>query len=271
MPGEECFPREFSGKLALVTGASRGIGWSIARKLSERGADLILTGRNHASLENARSALAEISSPSRVEAIAVDLATQEGVSTLLSAFPRVDLLVNNLGVYDTVNFLEASDEYWRNIIDVNVMAGVRITRHYLRLMLKEGLWGRIIFISSDAAMRVQPDMIPYGFTKLGVHAIARGLSELTRGTEITVNTVAPGPTLVEAQVTRLEAMARVHGGDIETAMRQRLHERRPTSLLERYNSPEEVAEAVCFVCSDRARGINGTVLRVDGGIVNNPF
>ena len=198
------------------------------------------------------------------------LGTAAGCDAVASAYPAVDVLVNNVGFYAMAAFEDVPDEDWEEYFQVNVMSGVRMARHYLSGMIDRD-WGRLIFVSSESGAHIPPEMIAYGFSKAAQLAISRGLAETTAGTNVTVNSVLPGPTWVEAQVTRLGERAKQQGTTVDELKRKTFDERRPSSLLRRYASPEEVANLICYVCSPASSATNGAALRVDGGIVRNPF
>jgi NAD(P)-dependent dehydrogenase (short-subunit alcohol dehydrogenase family) len=185
--------------------------------------------------------------------------------------PAVDILVNNLGVYEPKPFFDIPDEDWSRMFEVNVMSGVRLTRHYLKVMLEKKDWGRVVFVSSESAVFVPKEMVHYGFSKAAQLVVARGAAELTKGTNVTVNAVLPGPTWVELTPDRLAARAKGLGTTGEELAKRTFTERRPSSLLQRYASPEEPANLVCYVCSKASSATNAAALRADGGIVTNPF
>ncbi len=259
------------GKLALITGSTRGIGLASAKGLAAMGAEVIIHGRTQAATERAKSIVQEHAPAAILQSIEADLATADGCAALIDAIPKVDILVNNVGIYEPKPFFDISDEDWQQMMDVNIMSGVRLTRHYLKAMLDANGWGRVVFVSSESGVVVPKEMVHYGFSKSAQLFIARGAAEMTRGTEVTVNSVLPGPTWVEAQQPRLEARAQAMGTTVDTLKEKTFSERRPSSLLQRYASPEEVASMVCYVCSPASSATNGAALRVDGGVVANPF
>jgi NAD(P)-dependent dehydrogenase (short-subunit alcohol dehydrogenase family) len=185
--------------------------------------------------------------------------------------PDADILVNNMGIYEMKPFFEISDADWQQMMDVNVMSGVRLTRHYLKRMLDTKDWGRVVFVSSESGVVIPKEMVHYGFSKAAQLVIARGAAETTRGTNITVNTVQPGPTWVEGMVDRVEQRAKAAGISTDEVKKKLFTERRPSSLAQRYATSEEVANMICYVCSPASSATNGAALRVDGGIVANPF
>jgi len=253
-----------SDKLALVTASSGGIGLAIARGLAAEGARVIINGRSAASVDSAIARLRREIPDARLEALAADNGTPEGCSATLAAFPEVDILVNNLGIYEAVGFFDETDDAWQRLFDVNIMSGVRLARHYLRRMLDAGS-GRVVFISSESSLNPAPEMAHYSATKTMQLSISRSLAELTRGTKVTVNCVLPGSTKTEGVEKFVgDIFPGLSGDDAE---RRFMKENRPSSLIERLIKPEEIADLVTFVCSARASAINGAALRVDGGIV----
>ena len=207
----------------------------------------------------------------KAQGAALDLGTAEGCAAIIQRFPAVDILVNNLGIYEPKPFFDIPDADWSRMFEVNVMSGVRLTRHYLKGMLDAKAWGRVVFVSSELAIFVPKEMVHYGFSKSAQLVVARGAAEMTKGTDVTVNSVLPGPTWVEMQPVRLAARAKAMGTTAEDLAARTFTERRPQSLLQRYASPEEIANLICYVCSKASSATNGAVLRADGGIVTNPF
>jgi len=262
---------DLSGMVALVTGSTKGIGHATAVGLARMGASVIVNGRAEAAVCEAIERLERAVPGARTHAAAVDLSTAGGCASLVERFPIVDILVNNLGIYEPKPFFDTPDQDWQKMFDVNVMSGVRLTRHYLKRMLDEKSWGRVVFVSSESAIFVPKEMVHYGFSKSAQLVIARGAAEMTKGTNVTVNSVLPGPTWVEMQPVRLAARAKTLGTTAEDLAARTFTERRPNSLLQRYATPEEVANLICYVCSKASSATNGAALRVDGGIVTNPF
>jgi NAD(P)-dependent dehydrogenase (short-subunit alcohol dehydrogenase family) len=262
---------DLTGKVALVTGSTRGIGLATATGLAQMGAEVIVNGREGAAVTEAIAKLRQLSPSARAHAAAFDLGTAQGCAALVARFPEVDILVNNLGVYEPKAFLDIEDADWTKMFEVNVMSGARLTRHYLKRMLEAKDWGRVVFVSSESAVYVPKEMIHYGFSKAAQLYIARGAAELTKATNITVNSVLPGPTWVEMAPVRMAARANAMGTTVEELKTRMFSERRPASLLQRYATPEEVANLICYVCSKASSATNGAALRVDGGIVTNPF
>jgi NAD(P)-dependent dehydrogenase (short-subunit alcohol dehydrogenase family) len=261
---------DLSGKLALVTGSTRGIGLASAKGLAEMGAEVIVNGRARAAVDEAIAQIRKAAPKARLQAAAFDLGGAEGCAAIARQFPEVDILVNNLGIYEPKPFFEIEDGDWSKMFEVNVMSGVRMTRHYLKRMLDKD-WGRVVFISSESGVYVPKEMVHYGFSKAAQLFIARGAAEQTKGTNVTVNSVLPGPTWVEMVPTRLAARAKDMGTTVDDLVARTFSERRPASLLQRYARPEEVANLICYLCSKASSATNGAALRVDGGIVTNPF
>jgi NAD(P)-dependent dehydrogenase (short-subunit alcohol dehydrogenase family) len=262
---------DLTGKTALVTGSTRGIGLATAKGLAAMGATVIVNGRSVDAAAKAAAAVRERASGANVIEAPGDLGTAEGCTAIIQKHPAVDILVNNMGIYEPKGFFEIEDADWQKMFDVNVMSGVRLTRHYLKRMLDERDWGRVVFVSSESGVFIPKEMVHYGFSKSAQLTIARGAAETTKGTNVTVNSVMPGPTWVEMQPVRLEARAKAQGTTVEELAARTFTERRPASLLQRYATTEEVANLICYVCSKASSATNGAALRVDGGIVTNPF
>ena len=259
---------QLTGKTALVTASTGGIGREIARSLAREGSTVIVNGRSAASVEAALADIRASVPNAKLAALAADNGTTAGVETTLREFPEVDILINNLGIYEAVGFFEETDEAWQRLFEVNIMSGVRLARHYLKGMLAKKT-GRVIFISSESAISPSPEMAHYAATKTMQLSLARSLAELTKGTAVTVNAVLPGSTLTEGVETFVQDIF----PDLSPADAQRkfIQQNRPTSLIERLINPEEIADFVTFVSSARASAINGAALRVDGGLVRSVF
>jgi NAD(P)-dependent dehydrogenase (short-subunit alcohol dehydrogenase family) len=262
---------DLSGKLALVTGSTMGIGHATALGLARMGAGVVVNGRSEASVTEAIDKIKRAVPEAELRAAPVDLSNAEGCAKLIRQVPAVDILVNSMGVYEPKPFFDIPDADWQKMFEVNVMSGVRLTRHYLKGMLDADKWGRVVFVSSESAIFVPKEMVHYGFSKSAQLIIARGAAELTKGTKVTVNSVLPGPTWVEMQPTRLAPRAKSMGTTVDELARRTFTERRPASLLQRYATPEEIANLICYVCSKASSATNGAALRADGGIVTNPF
>jgi NAD(P)-dependent dehydrogenase (short-subunit alcohol dehydrogenase family) len=246
------------GKTALVTGSTAGIGLEIARRLVTEGADVVICGRNQTKLD---AASAEIGA----RGVLADPATADGAAALVAAVPDIDVLVNNLGIYEAKPFGEITDDDWRRFFEVNVLSGARLARSYFPGMLARD-WGRVIFIASESGVMVPPDMIHYGMTKTAQLAISRGLAGLTKGTRVTVNTVMPGTTRSEGIVDFLKSVADDPDAPAEEIERAFFAKDRATSLIQRMIEPEEIAALVAYVASPLSSATNGAALRVDGGI-----
>jgi len=251
---------------ALVTASSGGIGLEIARSLAREGARVIVNGRSEAGVAQAMSEIRRTAPEAKLLALAADNGTAKGCDKTIKAFPEVDILVNNLGVYEPVGFFEETDEAWLRLFEVNIMSGVRLSRHYLGEMLKKGR-GRVVFISSESGLTPAPEMAHYSATKTMQLSISRSLAELTKGTAVTVNTVLPGSTVTEGVRTFIGDI--FPGLSFEEAEKRFMKENRPNSLIQRLIRPEEIGDAVAFVVSERASAINGAAVRVDGGLVRH--
>jgi len=257
---------DLSGKIALVTGSTAGIGHAIARGLAATGASVVVNGRSQPKVDAAVAAIQKAVAGSKVRGIAADVSTAAGCKAVLAALPEVDILINNAGIFEPKDFFEIPDEDWSRFFEVNVMSGVRLSRAYMKGMLKRN-WGRIVFISSESALNIPQEMIHYGTTKTAQLAISRGLAQLTRGTAVTVNSVLPGPTMSEGVETFVKDLARQNGQSVEEAASNFVKQHRPTSLLQRFASVEEIANMVVYVSSKEASATNGAALRAEGGIV----
>ncbi|HVR22815.1 MAG TPA: SDR family NAD(P)-dependent oxidoreductase [Candidatus Polarisedimenticolia bacterium] len=259
---------QLEGKRALVTGSTAGIGFAIAKGLAKEGASVIVNGRSTKRVDEAISALNSTGVSGNLEGLAADLGTADGTRTAIDRFPEVDILVNNLGIFETKPFESITDADWLHIFEVNILSGVRLSRHYLPGMKRRN-WGRIVFISSESGVQIPTEMIHYGMTKTAQLAIARGLAETTAGTNVTVNSVLPGPTASEGANNFVEKLARDQKTTRQEVEKQFFENMRPTSLLKRMAEPDEVANLVTFVCSPLSSATNGAALRVDGGVVRS--
>ena len=257
---------ELKGKTALVTGSTSGIGHAVARGLAASGADVVVNGRTQAKVDAAVAAIAGAIPGARVRGVAADVSTATGCNTLVAALPEVDILINNAGIFEPKGFFDIPDDDWSRFFEVNVMSGVRLSRACLPGMLKRN-WGRIVFISSESALNIPKEMIHYGMTKTAQLAVSRGLAEMTRGTAVTVNSVLPGPTMSEGVETFVKGLAQQNGQSVDEAASVFIKQFRPTSLLQRFASVEEIANMVVYVASKQASATNGAALRAEGGIV----
>ncbi len=254
------------GKRALVTGSTAGIGWATARALAAEGAHVVVNGRSAQRVEAAVSRLRGELPNAQVHGIAADLGTAEGCAQLTAQLPDVDVLVNNLGIFEPKAFEQIPDADWLRFFEVNVLSGVRLARHYVAGMRARN-WGRIVFVSSESGLNIPTEMIHYGMTKTAQLAVARGLAETLTRTGVTVNCVLPGPTASEGVGEFVARMAAERGVDAATMEREFFATARPSSVLQRFASPDEVASLITYVCSARASATTGAALRVDGGLV----
>ncbi|MCE3045754.1 SDR family NAD(P)-dependent oxidoreductase [Legionella sp. 16cNR16C] len=255
-------------KIALVTGSTAGIGLAIAEVLAQEGATVIINGRSEERVQQAIAHIHSLHPNAKLRAAPADLSTKAGVEKLIKELPSVDILINNVGIYEIKSFVDISDEDWLHIFDVNVMSGVRLSRHYLPVMLKKND-GRIIFISSESGLQIPPEMIHYGMTKTAQLAIARGMAELTAGTRVTVNSVLPGPTQSDGVNDFLNTISKEQSRTVQEIEQEFFSTMRPSSLLKRFASTHEVAVMVAFLCSPLASATNGSSVHVDGGIVRS--
>jgi len=254
---------QLKGKTALVTGSTAGIGLAIAERLAAEGVEVVITGRSQDKLD---AAAAEVGKSGLVRAVLADPATAEGTQTLIDAVPSVDILVNNLGIYEAKPFTQISDDDWFRFFETNVMSGIRLSRHYFPKML-EADWGRVIFIASESALLIPGEMIHYGMTKTAQLAIARGLAEQTRGTGVTVNSVLPGPTRSEGIVEFIRSVVDNKDAPEEEREAEFFNKLRPLSLIRRLIEAEEIGSMVAFLASPLAAVTNGAAIRAEGGIV----
>jgi NAD(P)-dependent dehydrogenase (short-subunit alcohol dehydrogenase family) len=258
------------GKLAVVSGSTAGIGLAIAATLAAEGAKVVVNGRTQTRVDAALKTIQQAVAGADLRGVAADLGNSQGVDAFLRQVPAADVLINNLGIFDPKPFLEIPDADWVRFFEVNVLSGVRLARAYLPGMLKKN-WGRIIFISSESAQHIPAEMIHYGMTKTAQVAVARGLAESVAGTGVTVNSVLPGPTASEGVGGFLENMAKQQNISIAEIEKQFFASVRPSSLLKRFETPEEIASVVAFVASTQSVAINGAAVRAEGGVVRSIF
>ncbi|WP_031497578.1 SDR family oxidoreductase [Bryobacter aggregatus] len=254
---------KLAGKTAIVTGGSAGIGFSIVESLVAEGVRVVVPGRSREKLKQAFPNGTKL-----VQTVVADVATAEGAASLIDQVDEIDILVNNLGIYQVQDFAAISDADWLRFFEVNVLSGVRLSRHYFPKMLAKN-WGRVIFVSSESGVMTPPEMIHYGVTKSSQLAISRGLAELTKGTEVTVNSVLPGPTRSEGIVDFIQSLSSVPGASDEAAEREFFEKHRSTSLLQRLIRGEEVASLVAYLASPLSAATNGAALRVEGGLLRS--
>lgn len=259
---------KLSEKIALVSGSTAGIGLAIATELAREGAAVIVNGRTEERVKRAIDQIKEIAPNAKLQGVAADLGTASGAGELFDRVPEVDILVNNLGIYGSKPFEAIDDDEWMNFLEVNVISGVRLSRKYLPLMLTKN-WGRIIFISSESALNIPVEMIHYGVTKTAQLSLARGLAEMTVGSNVTVNSVLPGPTRSEGVEDFIQGLAKDQNVTHEQVEKEFFEKIRPSSLIQRFAETWEVAALVAFVASPVASAINGAALRVEGGVVRS--
>jgi NAD(P)-dependent dehydrogenase (short-subunit alcohol dehydrogenase family) len=257
---------DLTGKTALVTGSTSGIGHAAAKGLAAAGAEVLVNGRAQGKVDAAVASITKAVPGAKVRGVAADVSTAAGCEKLVAAQPDVDILINNAGIFEPKAFFEIADQDWSRFFEVNVMSGVRLSRAYFPGMLKRN-WGRIVFISSESALNIPKEMIHYGMTKTAQLAVSRGLAEMTRGTAVTVNSVLPGPTMSEGVETFIKDIAKHNGVSVEEATKQFFQQQRPTSLLQRFATVEEIANLVVYVASKQSSATNGAALRAEGGIV----
>jgi NAD(P)-dependent dehydrogenase (short-subunit alcohol dehydrogenase family) len=257
---------KLAGKTALVTGSTAGIGYAIAESLAREGAHVAINGRTQQRVDAALASIRTNVQNAHVTGIAADFSSAAGAATVIAALPTTDILVNNVGIFDVKPFAEIPDAEWFRFFEVNVMSGVRLSRHYLTGM-REKNWGRILFISSESAVQIPVEMIHYGMTKTAQVAIARGIAESIAGTGITINSILPGPTDSEGVGTFVESMARQQNKSKAQVEKEFFQQARPSSLLQRFATADEVAAMVTYMASELSSATNGAALRVDGGVV----
>lgn len=257
---------DLRGKTAVVSGSTAGIGFSIADALAQLGARVVVTGRTAQRVDRAVRTIAERSSSELVVGVAGDLANAAGVAALVERIPAADILVNNLGIFEPTPFANIADEDWMRFFETNVLSGVRLSRAYLPGMLERD-WGRIVFVSSESGVQIPAEMIHYGVTKTAQIALARGLAESVSGSRVTINSVLPGPTRSEGVGSFISQMAGQQRIGEDEMERKFFETARPSSLLRRFLTTDEVANTVAFLCSPAASGTTGSAVRVDGGVV----
>lgn len=259
---------QLKGKTALVTGSTVGIGFAIAELLAKEGATVIINGRSAERVKQAIERIQTGNPTAKLVAAPADLSNKKEIEALFNQVPVVDILVNNVGIYEVKPFAEITDEEWLHMFDVNVMSGVRLSRHYLAPMLAKN-WGRIIFISSESGLQIPGEMVHYGMSKTAQLAISRGIAETTAGTNVTVNAILPGPTSSEGVVQFVKDLGSEQNKSAEQIEKEFFTTVRPASLIKRFATPDEVANMVAFICSPLSSATNGASVRVDGGIVRS--
>lgn len=261
---------QLKGKVAFVSGSTKGIGFAIAKQLLQEGAVVIINGREQNNVNATIEKLKAEIPNSEVTGIAADFGKVEEVNALLAQLPEIDILINNAGIFEPKAFVDITDEEWLRYFQVNVLSGIRLSRELFPKMLAKN-WGRIIFITSESEINIPEEMIHYGTTKTALHAVSRGLSELTKGSAVTVNTVMPGPTASEGVIDFVKQLAIEKGISIEQAEEEFFKTMRPTSLIQRFSNVAEIANMVTYISSPLSSSTNGSSLRVDGGVVKSVF
>ncbi|MCY1281451.1 D-beta-hydroxybutyrate dehydrogenase [compost metagenome] len=259
---------DLSGKRAIVSGSTAGIGLAIARGLAAAGAEVVINGRTQARIDEALHLLRESVPLAKLSGVAADLGSAAGAASFIQQAPDADILVNNLGIFEPKAFFDIPDEDWLHVFEVNVLSGVRLARHYARGMSQRG-WGRVLFLSSESALQIPTEMIHYGMSKTAQLAVSRGLAETLAGTGVTVNAILPGPTRSEGVGGFFAAMAQEQGVSVEQMERDFIAEHRPTSLIRRLATVDEVANMAVYLASEQASATTGAALRVDGGVLRS--
>jgi NAD(P)-dependent dehydrogenase (short-subunit alcohol dehydrogenase family) len=258
---------DLSGKRAIITGSTAGIGFAIAQGLANAGAHVVVTGRTQARVDDAIAALKNATPNAKVEGVAADLGTAEGCQTLIKQQPSADILINNVGIFGPQDFFDVDDATWQQFFDINIMSAVRLSRHYAQGM-RERDWGRIQFISSESGINIPSEMVHYGMTKSALLSVSRGLAKVLSGTQVTVNAILPGPTRSEGVLKMIGEMAEKEGISQQEMEERFVQENRPSSIIQRLATPEEVASMSVYAASPQASATTGAALRVEGGIVD---
>jgi NAD(P)-dependent dehydrogenase (short-subunit alcohol dehydrogenase family) len=259
---------QLKGKKAFVSGSTAGIGYAIAQRFLQEGAEVIINGRTQPGVDKAVKELQASVSGAKVSGVAADFAKVQEVDNLIKQIPHVDILINNAGIFEPKAFAAIPDEDWFRFFEVNVMSGVRLSRHYFPQMLQQN-WGRIIFISSESAVFIPDEMIHYGMTKTAQLAVSRGLAELTKGTNVTVNSILPGPTKSKGVGGFLEDLSKANNKTVDEVEEDFFNHMRPTSLIRRFATVDEIANTTVYFCSPLASATNGASIRVEGGLVRS--
>ncbi len=259
---------DLTGKTAIVSGSTEGIGYATALGLAQAGAEVVINGRTQEKVDKAVAKLSASVAGAKVKGVAADVSTAHGCDHLVEAVPKADILVNNAGIFALQPFFDIPDAEWERFFQTNVMSGVRLSRAYLKGMMERN-WGRVIFLSSESGINIPPDMLHYGFTRTAVLGISRGLAKLAHGTGVTVNAVLPGPTLSEGVEHMIELMAKESGKPVAQVEKEFVPANRPSSIIGRLATVEEVANMIVYACSQQASATTGAALRVDGGVVES--
>lgn len=261
---------KLTNKKALITGSTAGIGFATAKLMLQEGADVVINGRSKERVDKAVEQLKERVPGAKVSGIAADFSKVNEVDALLKQLPEVDILINNVSIFEPKPFMEIPDEDWLRFYEINVMSGVRLSRHYVKPMLAKN-WGRIIFISSESAINIPEEMVHYGMTKTAQLAVSRGLAEYTKGTNVTVNSVLPGPTMSEGVGGFIQDLADAQQTSVQEIEKNFFKDARPSSLLQRFTEVDEIASMIVYVSSPLASATNGAALRADGGVLKTIF
>ncbi len=257
---------QLKNKIALVSGSTAGIGFAIAKQLAAEGAHVIVNGRTSQRVDAAVKQIIDETGNTEVTGVVADFAKPEEIAALITQVPELDILINNVAIFEPKAFADITDEDWLKFYEINVLSGIRLSRAYFDKMLKKN-WGRIIFISSESAIQIPEEMIHYGMTKTAQLAIARGLAELTKGTNVTVNSVLPGPTLSEGVGGFIDGLAKDQQKTKEQVEEDFFKTMRPTSIIQRFLSTDEVANMVVYLSSPLASATNGAAIRAEGGLL----
>lgn len=252
-------------KKVLVTGSTKGIGFQTALSFAKEGAEVFLHGRSDAAVKIATSEIKSIAPNAKLGGVSADLALEEGIQKLTKEIPYLDVLVNNAGYFEPKPFFEIKREDWKKMYETNVLSGAELTQHYLKGMIERN-YGRVVFVSSESALNIPVEMVHYGMSKTAQLSVSRGSAEVCKGTNVTVNSVLPGPTLSEGVEDFIESLAKEKGKSKEEMARDFIRENRPSSLAGRFAKPEEIANVILFLASDLASMINGASVRADGGV-----
>ena len=259
---------QLKNKKALVTGSTAGIGYAIAKQLAAENAEVYINGRTAERVESAVNKIKTETGNQNIYGLVADFSDIKQIDSLIQQLPEVDILINNVGIFEPKSFNDITDADWFKFFEVNVLSGVRLSRAYFDKMIRNN-WGRVIFISSESAVQIPAEMIHYGMTKTAQLAVSRGLAELTKGTNVTVNTVLPGPTDSEGVGGFVENLAREQNKSIEAVEKDFFNHMRPTSLIQRFLSTDEIANAVTYLASPLASATNGAAIRADGGLLKS--
>lgn len=257
---------QLQSKTAFISGSTQGIGYAIARQLLTEGATVIINGRNQAKIEEALQKLRQEIPQADVSGIAADFSNVEQVNALIDALPQVDILINNVGVFELKGFTEITDEQWLSIFEINVMSSIRLSRALFPKMMERG-WGRVLFISSESGVNIPENMIHYGMTKTALLSISNGLSKLTKNTQVTVNSILGGPTYSDGVAEVVSQIAQAQQLSEEQMKELIIQNTNQTSLLQRFIAPSEIANMAVYLCSPLASATNGAITRVDGGVL----